>query len=356
MIEQKFVVYKGFLRLLFFFLLFEKKINQNFNLICLLIKDKLNSSAPLATSETFENLEDLNTKKPGRNLMYYSQYDCNSAQENSFASLKKPSLKVKLNQLLTPPSTQQKQMSTAQSSGILKSLFNSKSSTSREGGRKEPFDRNPQLIQNDNTNKNNLNKKKLIPDVDLILDFSNSSSNTNSPNSTSVSSSNSSLDDFQHVNASRKHSANSFNALNITNSPRLTKNSRMAKLNLKRQQNEEKRLEKQRHDKRLRMSQEIQRKLNEIHAKTNELEREGNHLEILIGNDTSSPRGLERKLKLEQELYNIIHQRNLLTRCENELNIQSRALAIEDKLSECKQKLRETINLPGKSFFLNEIL
>ena len=71
------------------------------------------------------------------------------------------------------------------------------------------------------------------------------------------------------------------------------------------------------------MSQEIQRKLDEIETKSAELEHAGVELERHIcsidSNDSSKS---ETKQKLEQELYNIIHQRNLLTRFENELNIQ----------------------------------
>lgn len=112
-------------------------------------------------------------------------------------------------------------------------------------------------------------------------------------------------------------------------------------MNIKRQQNEEKRIEKQRRDQRLRTSQDLQRKLDEISQRKLELEKDGNHLEIKIsGMDVK-----KEKVKLEQELYSVIHQRNLLARCENKLNIQCRALAIEDKLSECQQKLRDTMNI-----------
>lgn len=96
-------------------------------------------------------------------------------------------------------------------------------------------------------------------------------------------------------------------------------------------------LEKQRRDKRLRMSQEIQRKLDEIQTRLDELERDGVELEKTIcsldasslsvshGSDagaTTTRDTLATKEKLEQELYNLIHEKNLLTRIENELNIQ----------------------------------
>jgi hypothetical protein len=113
---------------------------------------------------------------------------------------------------------------------------------------------------------------------------------------------------------------NSFNALNVTNSPRLARNSRMAKLNSKRQLNEEKRLDKQRQEKRLRMSQDIQRKLDEIETKLTELNQDGMHLEKIIGQVADNR--FETKEKLERELYNIINEKNILTRIENELNIQ----------------------------------
>lgn len=97
----------------------------------------------------------------------------------------------------------------------------------------------------------------------------------------------------------------------------------MKKFNYKRQQNEERRLEKQRKDKRLRMSQEIQRKLDEIETRLDELQKEGVELEKMIcAIDSNDLTQHDRKDRLEQELYNLIHEKNLLTRVENELNIQ----------------------------------
>ena len=113
-------------------------------------------------------------------------------------------------------------------------------------------------------------------------------------------------------------STNSF-AFTVTHSPRLGRNTRT----FKRQQNEEKRLErleKERRDKRLRMSQEIQRKLDEVETKLSELEHEGVELEKEICNmDSTNEDERERK---ELTLYNLIHQKNLFQRVENELNIQ----------------------------------
>ncbi len=54
---------------------------------------------------------------------------------------------------------------------------------------------------------------------------------------------------------------------------------------------------------------------------------------------------LGEREKLEQELYSVVHQRNLLARCESKLRIQARALAIEDELGECQQRLRETMDM-----------
>jgi hypothetical protein len=117
-------------------------------------------------------------------------------------------------------------------------------------------------------------------------------------------------------------------------------------LSLKRQQNEEKRVEKQRRDQRLRTSQDLQRKLDEIGQRKLELEREGNVLEMRISSvEVKKGKGGEQKVKLEQELYGVIHQRNLLARCENKLSIQCRALAIEDKLAECQQTLRDSMGV-----------
>ena len=62
--------------------------------------------------------------------------------------------------------------------------------------------------------------------------------------------------------------------------------------------------------------------------------------------------GNEYKVMLEQKLYNVIHQRNLFARCENQLNIQCRALAIEDKLSECHQNFKNFRDPNSKRFHL----
>ncbi len=138
---------------------------------------------------------------------------------------------------------------------------------------------------------------------------------------------------------------NFFNSLNVANSPRLSRNAQRAKLNIKRQQNEEKRIDKQRREQRLRTSQDLLIKLNEIGRRKLELEKDGNHLEVKISGLNSMIKSDENKVKLEQELYGVIHQKNLLARCENKLNIQCRALRIEDKLSECQQNLRDLLKI-----------
>lgn len=124
-----------------------------------------------------------------------------------------------------------------------------------------------------------------------------------------------------------------FNSLSLTShSPRPRRSTRVTSA---RRRRHEHRVEKQRRDKRLRMSQEIQRKLDEIETRLDELEREGVELEKTICSMDSSGSGepmlatvataypnANTKEKLEQELYNLIHEKNLLTRVENELNIQ----------------------------------
>lgn len=246
-------------------------------------------------------------------------------------------------------SSSQKTSPITTNSGILKSIFSTSS--------KQALLSSPREITNIDHIKSSEGgtdspispiRKKITPNLDMSLTNSNRS-NGNSTDSPSTSSASSLDDNSLELNESAATAtgdanyAQSFNALNVANSPRLSRNSRRAKLNYKRQQNEEKRIEKQRRDQRLRTSQELARKLDEIGARTLELEKEGNQLEVLISIYDNKK---AKKEKLEQELYNVIHQRNLLTRCENKLNIQSRALAIEDKLSECQQRLRETMNVP----------
>lgn len=114
-----------------------------------------------------------------------------------------------------------------------------------------------------------------------------------------------------------------------SHSPRPRRSTRVSSA---RRRRHEHRVEKLRRDKRLRMSQEIQRKLDEIQTRLEELERDGVELEKTIcsmeSGGATTPVEVPgstlttTKEKLEQELYNLIHEKNLLTRVENELNIQ----------------------------------
>ena len=65
----------------------------------------------------------------------------------------------------------------------------------------------------------------------------------------------------------------------------MSKNSRRAKLGIKRQQNEEKRIEKQRRDGRVKTRQDLERKLGEIKGRVVDLDAEVVDLELLIGGD-----------------------------------------------------------------------
>jgi hypothetical protein len=86
---------------------------------------------------------------------------------------------------------------------------------------------------------------------------------------------------------------------------RFTRNSR----SVIKHQIEEKRLERQRQEKRFRISIEINRKVSELDTRRLELEREGVTLEKRI---CSLDDDSEEKEKLEQKLYSLIHQKNLL--------------------------------------------
>lgn len=315
-----------------------------------------NSPAPLAKSETFEapldqkspvtNHDQLTSGKTKQSLKlkltkFLAPSVLTSNQPGLQSPPQQPLITTSASLMLkkTPPN---KPVANTNTPGILKSFFNTKSSP------RSPRDEPPKPPI----------RKKIAPN--LVLDLSNSS-RTNSTNSSTSSSSASSLEDsFENSTAIDKNNnnnfpGNSFNALNLANSPRLSRNSRRAKLNLKRQQNEEKRIEKQRKDQRLRTKQELQRKLDEIAQRFVELERDGNHLEEVIGRFDKKSKNDGRRIKLEQELFNIIHQKNVLTRCENKLNIQGRALTIEDKLGECQQTLRDTMNIPETEKTIEQI-
>ncbi|RNA05694.1 MICAL C-terminal, partial [Brachionus plicatilis] len=135
----------------------------------------------------------------------------------------------------------------------------------------------------------------------------------------------------------------SFNALNVDNSPRVKRSA----INRKRVLNEEKKMVKQNQDRLRRMAQQLQRKLDELRHKKDEFSGSVTELEKRINAlDLHSLCYESVKKTLEAKLLNFIHCKNILLRIENELIIQSEALAIEDRLSECQLKLKETIDLP----------
>ena len=270
--------------------------------------------APLAKSETFDNMDDAKKHNNHHHISYSISPASSSSLSASSPVSKKQSLKVKISKFLSPSSSLSPSSRSTKSpsptalslakkisnTGILKSIFNAKSARNKENDSKY-----------NNTNGNNMDDLAADLNQRMYLETSGDSLNTSG-----------SCSSLSNLNETQGYQG-SFNALNVTNSPRLSRNTRTAKLNQKKQENEEKRVEKQRLEKRLRMSQEIQRKLDEIETKSAELEHAGVELERHIcsidSNDSSKS---ETKQKLEQELYNIIHQRNLLTRFENELNIQ----------------------------------
>jgi len=264
-------------------------------------KNEQITPAPLAKSETFENIDEI--KKSAT----FSTSPGSSSSMSPSPLSKKQSFKIKISKLLSNSSSVSASSRSTKSpspsnplslakkiggSGILKSIFSPKSTN--------------KILKEDDFKYLTQNNFESKHDLETSVETNASGLNT--------SGSCSSLSNLNENSAF----IGSFNALNVTNSPRLSRNTRTAKLNQKKQENEEKRLEKQRQNKRLRMSQEIQRKIDEIETKAAELEQAGDDLERII----CSTESIESKQKLEQELYNIIHQRNLLTRFENELNIQ----------------------------------
>jgi hypothetical protein len=149
------------------------------------------------------------------------------------------------------------------------------------------FEKNPPIVTN-------MNKKRLIkPCIQLSTSSSESESNASS-------------DDL----------GRSFNALNL----------RQEVMNGggKRTEQEERNLERQSRTKRLRVAQEIQRNLAEIENKMEELTRDGASLERAISRfgEAKYPEQIHHKERMEQELYRLIHEKNLLTRAENDLHIK----------------------------------
>merc|ERR1712071_553965 len=96
--------------------------------------------------------------------------------------------------------------------------------------------------------------------------------------------------------------------------------------------------------KRLRMSQAIQRQLEEIEVKQKELEDQGVTLEKALRGEDSSLHGRDEST-LMQEWFQLVHEKNALSRYEQELMVSARELELEDRHARLQLELKDSMSL-----------
>ncbi|XP_071113643.1 LOW QUALITY PROTEIN: F-actin-monooxygenase MICAL3-like [Haliotis cracherodii] len=99
---------------------------------------------------------------------------------------------------------------------------------------------------------------------------------------------------------------------------------------------------KQAEQKRLRMAQEIQRKLEEVDVKQRELEQRGIIVEKALRGE--GPDADKEEAGLMQEWFNLVHDKNSLVRYESELMVRAKELELEDRQARLENQLRERMN------------
>ncbi|XP_067675060.1 F-actin-monooxygenase MICAL3-like isoform X3 [Haliotis asinina] len=100
--------------------------------------------------------------------------------------------------------------------------------------------------------------------------------------------------------------------------------------------------QKQAEQKRLRMAQEIQRKLEEVDVKQRELEQRGIIVEKALRGE--GPDADKDEAGLMQEWFNLVHDKNSLVRYESELMVRAKELELEDRQARLENQLRERMN------------
>merc|ERR1712071_120453 len=96
--------------------------------------------------------------------------------------------------------------------------------------------------------------------------------------------------------------------------------------------------------KRLRMAQAIQRQLEEIEVKQKELEDQGVTLEKALRGEDSSLHGRDEST-LMQEWFQLVHEKNALSRYEQELMVSARELELEDRHARLQLELKDSMSL-----------
>lgn len=94
---------------------------------------------------------------------------------------------------------------------------------------------------------------------------------------------------------------------------------------------------------RLRMAQEIQRKLEEIEVKTRELERRGVLVEKALRGESGNSENNKDDTELLKEWFDLMRDRTELRRYEKELSIRAQELELEDRHARLQKELRERL-------------
>ncbi|KAK6627168.1 hypothetical protein RUM44_009645 [Polyplax serrata] len=102
-----------------------------------------------------------------------------------------------------------------------------------------------------------------------------------------------------------------------------------------------KRMARQAQLKRLRIAQEIQRRLEEVEEKQKELEIRGVSLEKALRGETSEESKEEDELL--QEWFELVRERNELRRYEKELLVRAQEMELEDRHARLQQELRDVL-------------
>ncbi|XP_046461046.1 F-actin-monooxygenase MICAL3-like isoform X11 [Daphnia pulex] len=96
--------------------------------------------------------------------------------------------------------------------------------------------------------------------------------------------------------------------------------------------------------KRLRMAQSIQRQLEEIEVKQKELEDQGVRLERTLRGEEGGVSGRDESA-LMQEWFQLVHEKNALSRYEQELMVRARELELEDRHARLQMELKDRMSL-----------
>ncbi|NXD21532.1 MICLK protein, partial [Spelaeornis formosus] len=129
--------------------------------------------------------------------------------------------------------------------------------------------------------------------------------------------------------------------------PSLTHKAKRTLRKRRKLEKETKQLIKQEELKRLHKAQAVQRQLEELEERQRALEIFGVELERELRGEADS--GMKDENQMLHEWFELVMEKNKLTRYESELLIIAQELELEDHQSRLEQKLREKMAIDGKS-------